>query len=164
MDAPVIDAFEFCRLKEHREGSMALGELHRLSEVVVGDAGPIAWSLQGGSDNLGHSRLVLGISGSVKLACQRCLGTLDFDISSESTLIIAKDEDDADHIDSMLSDDDIDVIVGSKLLQVADLIEDEALLAMPLSVKHDVCPDDANTVGDGLKKPSSFAALKNLKL
>jgi len=54
------------------------------------------------------------------------------------------------------------VIVGSRTMNAFDLIEDEALLALPQVPKHDVCPDSA--LLDELKseKPSPFASLKNL--
>lgn len=163
MNALVIDVFEFCRLKDRREGEAAVTELPRLASEIAGDSGVINWSLQGGSDNAGHPRLVLDISGVVKLSCQRCLGSLDFAISSTAKLVIAKDEEEADRIDEVLADDDIDVIVGTKTLLITDLIEDEALLSIPLSAKHDACPDEASAALDAIKKPSAFAVLKDLK-
>jgi uncharacterized protein len=56
-------------------------------------------------------------------------------------LILAKNEENADEIDALLDDDEVDVVVGSKAFDVNDLIEDEALLAIPQSPKHAVCPD-----------------------
>ncbi len=88
---------------------------------------------------------------------------MHFDIASESALILAKDEANADEIEAMLEDDSIDVIVGQKALEILALIEDEALLAIPLSAKHDVCPDQASL--DAImstKKDSPFAILKGL--
>ncbi len=163
MNALVIDAFEFCRLKDRQQGEVKVADLPRLANEVVGDSGAIIWSLQGGSDNYGHPRLLLEISGAVKLSCQRCLGSLDFAISSSAKLILAVDEEEADRIDEALADDDTDVIVGTKTLLILDLIEDEALLSIPASVKHDTCPEAGNAALDAVKKPSAFAALKDLK-
>ena len=163
MNALVIDVFEFCRLKERREGEAKVVDLPRLATEVVGDSGVITWSLQGGSDNSGHPRLLLEIAGVVQLSCQRCLGPLDFAISSNAKLVIAVDEEEADRIDEVLADDDTDVIVGSKTLHIGDLIEDEALLSIPASVKHDRCPEEENAALDAVKRPSAFAALKVLK-
>ena len=100
----------------------------------------------------------------VQLMCQRCLNPFAFDIASESILILAKDETRADEIDALLEDDTIDVIVGSKTLNVVELIEDEALLAIPLSPKHLVCPDQATLdARNGAKKSSPFAVLKEIE-
>ena len=78
-------------------------------------------------------------------------------------LILAKDETEADKIEEMLGDEDIDVIVGSREMNVFDLVEDEALLALPLSPRHEVCPDASKLEGLKAEKPSPFAVLKDLK-
>ncbi len=112
----------------------------------------------------GTAALALAVSGSVQLRCQRCLTPFAFDIAAESVLILAKDDASADEIDALLADDAIDVIVGSRAMDIIELITDEALLAMPLAPKHAICPDQATL--DGLKnaeKDSPFTVLKNLK-
>ena len=165
MSALVIDAFEYARLKEHRNGKLLLADLSRLRKETVesGSGAAIEWDLRGDADALGHARLTLRIGGIVKLTCQRCLSPLDFDVTNEAVLILAKDEDHADQIDALLANDELDVIVGSRAMSVIELVEDEALLAIPLSVRHDICPD-ALVANDGSsKRPSPFAALKELK-
>ncbi|WP_199710550.1 YceD family protein [Noviherbaspirillum cavernae] len=164
MSAFVIDAFEFCRVKERREGRIAVCDLSRLAEESADKFGAIHWSLQGGSDNRGHSQLLLSVSGSVRLICQRCLTPFEFDVASDSVLVLARSDADADEIDAFLADDSVEVIVGSRTFNVAELIEDEALLTIPLSAKHDVCPDQlAPDVERGAEKVSPFAVLKSLK-
>lgn len=163
MNEFVINSFEFCRLGEHREGSLALADLPRLAKEVA-SAAPIHWVVQGGTDQFGYPRLDLTVTGSVELSCQRCLTPFSFAITSVSTLILAKDEQELDSIDAVLEDDELDVILGSKEFNLIELIEDEALLALPLAPKHAICPDAATL--EALKsaaKPSPFAVLKNLK-
>jgi uncharacterized protein len=164
MNAFVIDAFEFCRVKERRDGEIELSKLSRLAEESVDKAGVIRWSLQGGSDNHGHPKLVLSIGGAISLMCQRCLTPFLFDIESESTLVLARDDASADEMDVLLADEDVEVIVGETEFNIAELIEDEALLAIPLSPKHEACP--AGLVPESAakeEKVSPFAVLKNLK-
>jgi uncharacterized protein len=165
MNAFVIDAFEFSRLKQHREGEAAVADLPRLAEESVDQFGTIRWSLQGGSDRLGHPQLSLSVSGSVQLMCQRCLTPFVFDIESAPVLVLANDESSADAIEALLDDDAVEVIVGSRTFNIADLIEDEALLAVPGSPKHEACPDKLmpGASGTAEEKVSPFAALKNLK-
>lgn len=164
MNAFVIDAFEYSRLKESREGDVAVSDLLRLSDELADASGSIHWSLQGGAATIGHPQLNLAVAGRVNLKCQRCLAPLAFDIGSESILVLAKDEAQADEIDGLLEDDAIDVIVGHKALNVVELIEDEALLAMPLSPKHEVCPVQVgiNGLSSG-DRVSPFAVLKDVK-
>ncbi|MGZ3236731.1 MAG: YceD family protein [Burkholderiaceae bacterium] len=165
MNAFVIDAFEFCRLRERRNGDVPVAELPRLASETVDKSGMIHWSLESGADTLGRPMLLLSVSGSVQVMCQRCLSPLVFKIDSIASLILAKDEASADEIDATLNEDDtFDVIVGSKTLNVADLIEDEALLTIPFSPKHEVCPDQlAKADVQDAKKVSPFDVLKSLK-
>lgn len=167
MQAFVIDAFSFCQLKEHREGSILIADLPRLSAESASSDGALHWALTGGKDNLGHSQLSLTVTGSVQLMCQRCLTPFAFEIDSKSVLILAKNEDNADEIEALLDDDEVDVVVGSKAFNVIDLIEDEALLEIPQSPKHAVCPQDSPEAAAvethaNSKKESPFAVLKNI--
>lgn len=170
MQAFVIDAFAFCRLGERRSGSIPVADLARLSRECADTNSVLEWSLSGGTDGLGHARLELNVTGSVNLMCQRCLHPFALDLNSESVLILARSEENADEIEALLEDDEIDVVVGSKAFNIMDLIEDEVLLAIPQSPKHAVCPDvslaSANSTagvdaGSG-KKESPFAVLKKI--
>lgn len=164
MAASVIDAFEFCRRKERRNGEMPFSDLPRLASETVDPSGILRWSLEGGKNALGHPQLRLDVSGSIKLSCQRCLQPLDFSFTSQSVLILAQDEASADEIEAQLDDDSVEVIVGSSALELIALLEDEALLALPLSPKHEVCPTKG--VLDAVKMPekeSPFSVLQSLK-
>ena len=165
----IVDAFAFCRNGEQQSGEIALPELTRLQAECVSDTpATLQWTLAGhgadGSDTSvagAHARLHVTVSGTISLICQRCLSPFEFEIDSASTVIFAKDEKSADELDAMLEEDDVEVVVGSKSFDVMELIEDEALLAIPLSPKHEVCPDkeklDAFVTA---KKESPFAVLK----
>ncbi|WP_200907722.1 YceD family protein [Herbaspirillum hiltneri] len=167
MSAFVIDAFEFSRLKEQAEGELAVADMARLAGETVDRAGTIKWSLSGGADKLGHPQLKLSVSGQVNLVCQRCLTAMPFEVSSESVLVLAKDEESADAIEEVLDDESVDVIVGEAEFNVGYLVEDEALLALPVAPKHESCPAQA-LPGSGAEaaateKVSPFSVLKNLK-
>jgi uncharacterized protein len=163
MNAFVIDAFEFCRLKECREGDVAVRDFPRLADELADTSGTVRWLLQGGSNIHGHPQLSLSVSGTVRLMCQRCLTPFDFEIASDSSLVLASDEDSADEVDSLLADESVEVIVGSRNFDIAQIVEDDALLAIPLSPKHPVCPDHVAPEMTKDKKVSPFAVLKNLK-
>ena len=164
MDAFVIDAFEFCRLGQRREGEIAVVDMKRLSAECADVSTFLSWTLQGGANGFGHPQLIMTVSGKVNVRCQRCMTSLEHEIDSEQVLALAKSDDQADEIEALLDDESIDVIVGTKTMSILDLVEDEALLSLPLAPKHDVCP--GNAVTDGLsdaRKPSPFDVLKGLK-
>ena len=163
MSTTVIDTFEFSRRQETRQGEVVLASLPRLAAESLEPSDSLRWSLEGGADRIGHLQLTLTLSGTTHLMCQRCLTPFAFDMASKSVLILAKDEVQADEIDALLSDDSIDVIVGAKALDIYALVEDEALLKLPLSPKHDVCPDLTKiALQESTAKPSPFAVLKDL--
>lgn len=165
MEAILIDAFEFCRLGEALEGEFTVAELPRLAAEAVTPAGVIRWSLAGGKHAQGYPQLTLNVSGSVQLMCQRCLTPFEFGIASDSVLVLAQDEAGADELEEALDDDSLEVIPGSRQFNVADLIEDEALLALPVSPRHEVCPGKPaeKPEANAEKAPSPFSVLKDWK-
>lgn len=167
MSAFVIDAFEFCRNSGHREGVTPVAEMPRLAAECADGAGEasgeIRWAIDGSLTKQGYPAMTLSVAGPVKLVCQRCLAPFEYQIDSSTMLVLGKDDEDADEIEEVLDDESIDVIVGSRECDIRQLLEDEALLALPQAPKHEVCPD--TKLLDALKteKVSPFAALKNLK-
>ena len=163
MSAFVIDAFEFCRNNGHREGVTPVAEMLRLAADCANPSGEIAWTIEGGQTRQGYPMLTLSVSGTVQLACQRCLAPFPYEIDSSTVLVLGKDDADADEIEEILDDESIDVIVGSHACDIRDLLEDEALLALPQAPKHEACPDTQLLDSIKSEKVSPFAALKSLK-
>jgi uncharacterized protein len=163
MSAFVIDAFEFCRNNGHREGVTPVADMPRLAADCADKSGEIAWSIDGGQTRQGYPMLTLSVSGTVQLVCQRCLTPFGYEIDSSTVLVLGKDDAEADEIEEILDDESIDVIVGSRTCDLRDLIEDEALLALPQVPKHEVCPDSKLLDEARSEKPSPFAGLKSLK-
>lgn len=161
MNELVIDAFDFCKRAQRREGKLAVSDLDRLARETVDGAGTVEWRLEGGRNRTGHPQLSLAIASSVNLQCQRCLLPLAFQIESISTLILAPDESSADEMEELVADEDLEVIVGSVAMNIVELIEDEALLALPQSPRHAACVD--TPAAESPERPSPFAVLKTLK-
>ena len=163
MESYIFDAFEFSRAGERRKGQLKVATLARLAAECADSSGTVNWSLQGGTDAFGHMQLTLSASVTVNLVCQRCLEPFAFEVDSVSTLILAESEEQANEIEDLLEDDDVDVIVGSREMDLLALIEDDVLLALPLSARHEVCPDASALEKLKSDKPSPFAVLKDLK-
>lgn len=163
MSAFVIDAFEFCRTSGYREGVTPLTEMSRLAADCANASGEIAWSIQGGATPQGYPTMTVAVTGPVQLVCQRCLAPFDYQIDSATQLVLGRDDEEADQFEQILDDENIDVIVGSHAADIRELLEDEALLALPQAPKHEVCP--GTTLLDTLQseKVSPFAGLKSLK-
>ena len=162
MSAFVIDTFEFSRLKERREGELAVADFARLREETADTSGSVQWVAEGGMHALGYPQLHLTVKAEVKLMCQRCLTPFAFAVASQATLVLAKDEEAADELEDKLADEDVDVIAASKSVNLLELVEDEVLLAVPLSPKHERCPDQlGQEIGGVDRRVSPFEVLKN---
>ncbi|MGO4376982.1 YceD family protein [Pseudoduganella sp. RAF53_2] len=163
MNAFEIDAFEFCRTNSTREGVTPVAEMTRLSKDCADTSGEISWKAEGGTSKQGYPQLRLTVAGKVRLVCQRCMTPFEYEMDSSTLLMLGKDDEEADEIEAIIDDESIDVIVGTRSMNLMDLIEDEALLALPQAPKHEVCPDTSLLDKAKSAKESPFATLKGLK-
>jgi len=163
MNAFVIDTFEFCRTNSSQAGVTPVAEMTRLAKECADASGEITWKVAGSTSKLGFPQMTLSVSGTVQLVCQRCLQPYAHHLASSTVLMLGKDDEQADEIEEIIADETIDVIVGSRSMELMYLVEDEALLALPHTPKHDVCPDAALLDKAKSEKISPFDALKSLK-
>jgi uncharacterized protein len=162
MSNTIVDGFAFCRLGEQREGVTPVVQFARVAAEASKSEGEIRWSFHGGRHTRGYLQLTMVVDGEVALACQRCLLPFSYGFDTHSLLVLASDEADADATEEALDDERIDVIVGSAALDLLQLVEDEVLLALPLSPRHPKCPD-GSSVPAPEKPDSPFAVLQKLK-
>lgn len=163
MNAFEIDAFDFCRTNSSREGVTPVAEMTRLGKECADPSGEVSWKVEGGSSKQGYPQMRLTVAGNVQLVCQRCLTPFGYKIDSSTVLMLGKDDADADEIEEIIDDESIDVIVGTHSMNLMDLVEDEALLALPQDPKHEACPDTSLVDSVKSEKASPFASLKGLK-
>ena len=139
-----------------------MADFARLREETADTSGAVQWAIRGGTHALGYPQMDLSVKAEVKLMCQRCLTPFVFAIASETKLVLAKDEEAADELEGKLADEELDVIAGSRSMNVQELVEDEVLLAIPLSPKHERCPDQlGQEFGAVDARVSPFEVLKN---
>ena len=163
MSTKIIDSFEFCRQTQQFAGQAAIAEFPRLTAELADNQGELSWSFTGGRHESGSPQLTMEVRGEVRLMCQRCLTPYAFPVVTKSFLVLAQGDGEADEIEARIEDDSIDVIVASSALDLMVLVEDEVLLALPLSPRHASCPDGAAAEAVNVKAESPFAVLKKLK-
>ncbi|MGP1676354.1 MAG: YceD family protein [Giesbergeria sp.] len=115
--------------------------------------------LTGEINERGKPGIRLAVDGSVRLECQRCLGNVNWPLRLEARLELASGE-----AEVLAADDDIERVVAGRDMNVAALVEDEVILALPMVPKHEQCnaADVAAGAGGGAE-PSAFQALAALK-
>lgn len=159
----VIDAFDFCRSNGSRSGVTPVAEMARLAKECADASGSVTWQVAGGTSKHGFPQMRLTVDGTVQLVCQRCMQPYAHHLASSTLLMLGKDDEQADEIEQIVDDETVDVIVGTRDMDLMYLVEDEALLALPHTPKHDVCPDTALLDSLQSEKKSPFEGLKDLK-
>jgi uncharacterized protein len=150
-----IDGLAFARAAGMLKGRLGIESLPRLAQSGCSDC-VLDFVLTGAINERGKPELRLAAHGSVRLQCQRCLGNLDFPLQVEARLELAASE-----AEILAAEDDADRTVAGRDMNVADLVEDELILALPMVPKHERCHAAEGT--DEVAKPSAFQALAALK-
>ncbi|MDY0055309.1 MAG: YceD family protein [Methyloversatilis sp.] len=159
-----LDAQQLARAQQRLAGTVPLVSFERLA-AECRSADGIEWSLAGSVDADGACWLSLEVSAGVVMQCQRCLGDVQVDVRSESRFRVVfageawGDED--------LDDDSFEALELDGPLDLAALVEDEVLLALPAVPLHEQCEAPAVAGASGQEansaKPSPFAVLGQLK-
>jgi uncharacterized protein len=174
MTVPTIDTHEFTRRGDVAEGRVPLAELERLGSLLVADEGVLAWRLAGnsvlGADGSRRAHLHLALSATLAMRCVRCLERIDLPLDVERDYRLVATEAQAELAD--VNEDEVDLLVGARRFDLAGLVEDEAIMALPPAPRHDACsaptassPDDEPVRSDGFAPPprNLFAALDALR-
>lgn len=170
-DGAIIDAFEFARDGAHLERSTPIGQLGRLAASLQGDnpaaRGAIDWTVDGSVGTTAEGRHALWLDLRLRMAapmqCMRCLETVVLPIDAQRRF---KLERDAGAVDAEPLDQDLyDSVLGSDRFDLLELLEDEALLALPFAPMHAQCalPGGAPARTDEPAESHPFAALAALR-
>lgn len=154
-------------------GTEMLSKYERLAQEARGLAPDVSleWSARGEviSALTGEDQVWLHVAArvTVPLICQRCMGPLDVALDvSPSFRFVATEEI------ALAQDEDAeeDVLVFSREFNLAALIEDELLMALPLIPRHELCPtqvklsaSDSEFDRASGEKTNPFSALAKLQ-
>ena len=154
-------------------GSEALQDFPRLSAEAVDppEGLVVAWEARGerrtGADGSPVSWMHLSADARIPMTCQRCLTPVDVDLEVDRWFRFAVDEDAAAAEDE---ESDEDVLASSREFDLHGLVEDELLMEIPVTPRHEVCPvpmklssADADFDAAGGERPNPFAVLDSLR-
>ena len=163
-----VDAYKLADQSSALEGTIAFGRLKRLSELVVDDGADVDAQLQFGRDEE-KRRLVSGsVSVSVALECQRCLQPVRYDLHSRFRLGIVYNDEMAR---ALPGDLEPLMLLPDQSLDLAEIIEEELLLSLPMYAAHELgeCqiqtefkPDEQDE-SPATEKDNPFKVLESLK-
>ncbi|MBT9611472.1 MAG: DUF177 domain-containing protein [Aquabacterium sp.] len=113
----------------------------------LGDLPAVRWSAQGRvvPQRVGGPQLWLDLQAEAELEweCQRCLHGVREPLVIDLQIRFARDEAEAARLDA---ESDEDVLPLARHIHLAELLEDELIMAQPLVPRHGVCPTDVESL------------------
>lgn len=165
-----VDVWRMVNASRIFEGTLAVADLPRLRASLAEPRGQLECKVEFGREAFAGPYLHLVVRGQLPLTCQRTLEVFDWPLAVDTRLgLIRREEDEA----ALPPGFEPLLVTGDGELRIADVVEDEVILALPLvprkpeSAGEDewtwssVADDAAPIVQE--EKPNPFAALAQLK-
>ncbi|MHA7878286.1 MAG: YceD family protein [Saccharospirillum sp.] len=163
-----VDAYKLADQTSTLDGEIAFGRMARLANLVVEESDAFKAQLRFDRDSE-QRRVVSGwVEGRVALECQRCLRPVHYDLHSRFDLAIVYNDEMARALPGSLEPL---MLLPDQSLDVAELVEEELLLSLPIKAVHDPnqCqiqtefkPDEQDD-RPGAEKDNPFKVLESLK-
>jgi uncharacterized protein len=109
-----------------------LSRLPRVQAKIAGAGGTVR-GVAHFRREAGYRVAELELEGEAKLVCQRCLAPMTWPLASEARVAIVASESDADRVPQEVET----VHAPDNRIRVADLVEEELLLTLPLVPPHE---------------------------
>ncbi len=118
------------QVQAHRiyEGVLPLAEMQRLRGSLASDEGEVRYRAEFGKDPLGIQFLALGAEAGLAMVCQRTLEVFVHEVSIAQRLGLIADPADEASLPAGYEP----LLVPDGDLSIADVIEDELILALPV--------------------------------
>ena len=161
-----IDPLRFAHSGLTLAGEIPVSEMPRLCEVLHDSSGVVIVNMQFDIDSTGTPYLNGQFAVTVNLLCERCMEPMAHSIKLSTMLAIIGHEG---KIEGLAEQYEPWLLSDTKLVDPAEVVEDELILALPLVPKHDYpcLPDALWQAGEQeieAEKPASpFAVLSALK-
>jgi uncharacterized protein len=127
------DLFKLAHQGAHVSSHVDVARLKRFADALAGDSGVVAIDLQFGVDEQGVRFANGSVATDVKILCQRCLQPMDLHVSSEVSIGLVRDDEQARSLPKRYEP----VIVNDdEETELIDIIEDDLLLSLPLVTYH----------------------------
>jgi uncharacterized protein len=127
------------------EGALALGQLGRVAEWVADPGAEVRYRIAFSRE--GRTRqLRVEVAATLAPVCQVCLERFPLPVSGGSALVLVGSDTEAERLTAEI---ETLVVAPGDLIEIADLVEDELILLMPLIPRHEAGCADLGLVGEG---------------
>ena len=115
------------------EGALPIRCFHRFGELLVETEGDVFLRLEFSKGEFGSTRVIGSAATEVSLICQNCMRQFRRQVTCELALRLVSDESGLER----LAEIDDAIIAPEKVISVAELVEDELILALPMVPRHE---------------------------
>ena len=128
-----VDARKAFNNERMISGYIAVSRLERLCQSLATKDGEVRARFEFVVDSGGRRRIKGHVSGSVWLACQRCLDSAALDLDEQVDLVLVANELEAQALDKTCDP----WICDDHRIVLADLIDEQMLLGLPIVYFHE---------------------------
>ncbi|MCK9538330.1 YceD family protein [Dokdonella sp.] len=159
-----VDIARQVQARRSYEGTLPLATLHRLAGSLANERGEVRYRVDFGKDSLGIACIDIHVETGLPLVCQRTLETFVWPVQLRERLgVIAHEAEEA-----ALPEGYEPLLAPDGTLSVADVIEDELILALPVVPVKPGAPlewndPSADGTGGEAQADNPFAVLGALK-
>jgi uncharacterized protein len=147
------------------QGTLPLAGMARLRDSLAATDGTVAYDLEFGKDEIGVAHLRVRADTTLPLTCQRTLEAFGLPVHVDAKLgLIAQEADEA-----ALPSQYEPLLTTDGQVRLADIVEDELILALPVVPLKPGAEHATRTWGgtdetQEDKEPNPFAALKKMNI
>ena len=159
-----VDAWRMVQTRRSFQGTLPLAALSRLRGSLAADDGVVAFDLEFGKDDFGVAHLRVRAEATLPLTCQWTLETFGLPVHVDTRLGLITQEADEAGLPSGYEP----LLTSDGQLKLADVVEDELILAVPVVPVKPGAPEQARVFGD-MDEPQDegqanpFAVLQKIK-
>ncbi len=159
-----VEPLRLAELGRSFQGRIPVSRLRRLGQSLSSLEGEVDVALEFSSDAQGRRRIAGRIRATLEVVCQRCLEPMVLELCPEPHLGLVESEAEAE----ALGDDLEPLVVSEGPMSLADIVEDELILSLPLVPMHalEACPGASFSAkgAEGQRtRESPFAVLAQIK-
>ena len=163
-----IAPFKLARQGQVLQGSIELNRMDRLAQMLAETNGSVSVTLQFGVDEQGIHFASGSLEVEVQMTCQRCMKPMSVSVVAEVALGFVSNDEQARNLAQGYEP----YIVEQEPINLAEIVEDELILALPLVAVHEdqgcepvieELQKSAAEIDQADAKPNPFAVLSELK-
>jgi len=161
-----VDAWRMVQARRSFQGSIPLAALSRLRGSLASAEGAVTYDIEFGKNELGVANVWVRAEAGLPLTCQRSLEPFVLPVQVDARLGLIESEAEESGLPAGFEP----LLVDNGQLRLADVVEDELILALPVvPLKPGVAPvervwgdNDTETSATGSDNP--FAVLRKMKV